>query len=63
MVDIIVGENFSVTPTEVFILGGAILLHDAGMSLAAHPKRLDALQETETWKDIITKQYKIKYNQ
>ncbi len=62
MADIIVGENFSVTPTEVFILGGAILLHDAGMSLAAYPERLDALRDTEIWKDIITKQYGIKYN-
>lgn len=62
MADLITGESFSLTPTEAFVLGGAILLHDAGMSLAAYPKRLDALREAETWKDIITKQYKSKYN-
>lgn len=62
MADLIVGENFSLTPTEAFVLGGAILLHDAGMSLAAYPRGLDALRETETWKDIIIKQYKSKHN-
>ncbi len=33
--DRIVGHDYPLTPTEAFILGGAFLLHDLGMALAA----------------------------
>jgi hypothetical protein len=36
--DIVAGEQFSLTPPEAFVLGGAFLLHDLGMSLAAYPQ-------------------------
>jgi len=44
MADIIVGADYELNPAEVFVLGGAILLHDAGMTVAAY---LDQGQELE----------------
>ena len=33
--DTIAGDSFSLTPTEAFVFGASILLHDAGMAIAA----------------------------
>lgn len=44
MADIIVGPGYKLNPAEVFVLGGAILLHDAGMTVAAY---LGEAQEVE----------------
>ena len=44
MADIIVGTDYDLNPAEAFVLGGAILLHDAGMTVAAY---LDQGQELE----------------
>lgn len=60
--DIIAGEGFSLTPTEGFLLGGAFLLHDLGMSLAAYPKGIEELKQGPTWNDIITLQFMEKNN-
>lgn len=35
MASIAVGENFDLNPAEAFVFGGAVLLHDAAMTLAA----------------------------
>jgi hypothetical protein len=51
----IVGMDFDLTPTEGFILGGAFLLHDAGMSLAAYPGGLDELKKHRLWPIMIRK--------
>jgi len=51
--DLIVGPTYSLTPTEAFVLGGAILTHDAGMSLAAYPHGLDDLKQHRTWGDTV----------
>ena len=60
--DIISGEGFSLTPTEGFLLGGAFLLHDLGMSLAAYPKGIEELKQGPTWNDILTLQFMEKHN-
>lgn len=57
MADIISGANYQLTPTESFVLGGAILLHDLGMGLASYPQGIEALQKEELWADIITAQF------
>ena len=62
MADIIMGDNYSLTPTEVFVLGGAFLLHDAGMSLVAYPQGFESLKNMDVWKDIVIKQYRRKYD-
>jgi hypothetical protein len=50
-VDQIVGPNLILTPLEMFVLGGAILLHDNANSLAAFEGGLEALRNTAEWKD------------
>ena len=36
MADVIVGNEYHLSPAEAYVLGGAILLHDAGMTVAAY---------------------------
>lgn len=45
----------NVNPAEAFVLGVSILLHDAGMSLAAYPDGLLEVQSTVAWKDAIAR--------
>jgi len=43
----------SVNPAEAFVLGTSILLHDAGMSLAAYPGGLADIRQTIVWRDAL----------
>lgn len=45
----------NVNPAEAFVLGGAILLHDAAMCLAAYPGGLAEVRSTIAWKDAIAR--------
>ncbi|PXX51134.1 HD domain-containing protein [Aquitalea magnusonii] len=45
----------NVNPAEAFVLGASILLHDAGMSLAAYPGGLSEVKTTVAWKDAIAR--------
>jgi hypothetical protein len=45
--DVIVGPDFQINPVEGFVLGGAFLVHDAGMSFAAYPGGYDDLLNAE----------------
>ena len=38
-------------PPEAFVFGGAVLLHDAGMTLAAYPRGPRGAQDGGTWAD------------
>lgn len=49
--DLILGDNFPLTPAEGFLLGAAFMLHDAGMSIAAYPGGVDAIKNIALWKD------------
>lgn len=49
---VIAGEEFDINPAEAFVLGGAILLHDAGLSAAAYPGGLEQIKKTSTWQDV-----------
>lgn len=51
--DQIAGPELMLTPLEVFVLGGAILLHDNANSLAAFPGGLEALRHTPEWQDAL----------
>lgn len=49
--DQIAGDEFFLTPAEAFVLGGAILLHDSGMTIAAFPGGIAEIVDDVTWKD------------
>jgi len=50
---LIAGPGFQPNPLEAFVLGGAFLIHDLGMALAAYPKGLDELKAETVWRDAI----------
>lgn len=54
LADSIIGPDYPLTPAEAFVLGGAFLIHDLGMALAAYPGGREALYKTEIWQDTIT---------
>jgi hypothetical protein len=49
--DQIAGAGYFLNPIELFAFGGGILLHDAGLTLAAYPGGLDELRQTLEWRD------------
>ncbi len=50
---LVAGSDFVINPAEAYVLGASILLHDAGMCLAAYPNRLNDLRETAEWRDTV----------
>jgi hypothetical protein len=54
---IIAGGDYPLTPLEAFVLGGAFLFHDAGMSLAAYPQGRDALRREKQWGDAFVARF------
>jgi hypothetical protein len=61
MAQLIVGPGFPLTPAEAFVLGGAFLIHDLGMGLAAYPEGINALRRSELWKDSVAAYLKEEY--
>jgi hypothetical protein len=53
MAQLIAGSDFHLTPTEAFVLGGAFLVHDLGMGLAAYPEGTSNLQPEPLWLDTV----------
>ena len=49
--EIIAGDDYPLNPLETFILGGAILLHDAAMCWEAYDGGQDGVRSTVVWKD------------
>jgi hypothetical protein len=49
MADLLIGDALTLNPIEAFVLGGAILLHDSALAIAAYPGGLDALKTTPEW--------------
>jgi hypothetical protein len=47
------GPGYELNPAEAFVLGGAILLHDAAMTIAAFPGGLSELKQTKEWRDAV----------
>lgn len=46
------GSQVALNPAEAFVFGGAVLLHDAAMTLAAFPGGIAELKQTVEWKDL-----------
>lgn len=55
---IVVGDQYALTPTEAFVLGGAVLLHDLAMSVAATEGGYKALKNDPRWADLVTSEYR-----
>jgi hypothetical protein len=53
MADIVVESEYPITPTEAFILGGAFLIHDLGLGLAAYPGGAPRLEAEPLWLDVL----------
>ncbi|RYF50839.1 MAG: ATP-binding protein, partial [Cytophagaceae bacterium] len=53
LASIIAGPDYKFTPAEGFVMGGAILIHDAGMALMAHPLGRAELRTDEKWLDTL----------
>lgn len=52
----IVAEGaISVSPPEGFVFGASVLLHDAGLTIAAYPNGTADIEKTLTWKDSIAR--------
>ncbi len=49
--ELIVGEGYPFTPIEVFVLGGAILLHDSALCFEAYDNGRAGLRNTVEWRD------------
>lgn len=49
--NLIVGDDFELTPLEAFILGGAFLLHDSALCFEAFENGREGLRGTTQWKD------------
>ena len=60
MADCILGLDYKLNPVEAYILGGAFLLHDLGMSLSAYPEGITEIETQELWKS--TAYYEAKKN-
>lgn len=45
----IAGEGYPLNPAEAFVLGGAILLHDAAHCIAAYPNGIDEIRLLNEW--------------
>ena len=53
MAQLVTGQDFTLTPPEAFVLGGAFLIHDLGMGVAAYPNGIEELRKGALWNDTI----------
>jgi hypothetical protein len=53
MADLIGGDEFELNPAEAFVFGAAVLIHDAGTSIASYPNGLDQIKTTTEWSDTV----------
>jgi len=60
--DLITKEDFELTPTEAFVLGGTFLIHDLGMGLAAYPDGIEELKKESIWKDTVAALFRNMFN-
>jgi len=54
--DQILGNSEPLSPVEAFVLGGAILLHDAANSVAAYPEGIREIERSAEWRDEVADQ-------
>jgi hypothetical protein len=59
---IITGPTYTFTATEAFVLGGAFLLHDLAMSIAATEGGLATIYKDPRWTDLLFSEYQTAYD-
>ncbi len=52
--DLIAGNDYPLNPMEGYVLGGAILLHDAALCFEAYAEGKEGLRRTVQWRDAHT---------
>ncbi|BCP53892.1 hypothetical protein K32_25090 [Kaistia sp. 32K] len=52
MASIACGDHVKLNPAEALVFGGAVLLHDSAMSLAAFPNGIADLRQQLEWRDL-----------
>ncbi len=62
LIDLIAGPEYPLTPSEAFILGGAILVHDLAMSQAAFQNEFARLKTEPQWRDTVASLLRTKNN-
>lgn len=60
--ELVTKDDFELTPTEAFVLGGTFLIHDLGMGLASFPNGIEELKKETIWKDTVSSILKGKHN-
>lgn len=53
MADILTGGEYDLNPAEAFVLGGAILLHDSAMTVAAYRGGIEEIRSTPEYCDAV----------
>ncbi len=56
---LIAGDNYPLNPAEAYVFGGAVLIHDSAMSLAAYPNGLGEIKNTREWRDAVASRLKM----
>lgn len=54
MVDILTKGEYSLNPAELYVLGGAILLHDSGMTIHAYPEGVSGIEILDEYSDSLS---------
>ncbi len=50
---LIVGPDYKLTPTELFVLGGSFLIHDLAMTKLLYENGINGIEQQPEWKDLI----------
>lgn len=53
MADIFLPADYPLSPAECFVLGGAFILHDLGMAMAAYPEGIQGIRKETIWRDTV----------
>jgi hypothetical protein len=54
MADIVAGERYELNPAEAFVFGGAILLHDSGMTVSAYSGGIEEVKKSVEYADAFS---------
>jgi hypothetical protein len=55
--DLIMGPSYPLNPMEAFVLGGAMLLHDAALCFEAYENGLEGVRKTIHWRDALAAEH------